>query len=82
MTVVVDIRTPDEWRRTGTIEGSHLLTFVAVTILVDGDAAARGLVVLKITLVAGAPWSLSESAAILSPPSTTRAYGVTIGMMR
>ena len=24
---VVDIRTPGEWRETGTIEGSHLLTF-------------------------------------------------------
>lgn len=24
---VVDIRRPDEWRRTGVIEGSHLMTF-------------------------------------------------------
>ena len=24
---VIDIRTPEEWRRTGIIEGSHLLTF-------------------------------------------------------
>ena len=30
---VVDIRTPEEWRRTGTIEGSHLLTFFDA----DGD---------------------------------------------
>ncbi|MDE0056933.1 MAG: rhodanese-like domain-containing protein [Defluviicoccus sp.] len=25
--VVVDIRTPEEWRQTGVIEGSHLITF-------------------------------------------------------
>ena len=30
---VVDIRTPEEWRGTGTIEGSHLLTFFDA----DGD---------------------------------------------
>ena len=30
---VVDIRTPEEWRETGTIEGSHLLTFFDA----DGD---------------------------------------------
>lgn len=25
--VVIDIRTPEEWRRTGVIEGTHLMTF-------------------------------------------------------
>lgn len=30
---VVDIRTPEEWRKTGTIEGSHLLTLFDA----DGD---------------------------------------------
>ena len=26
-TVVIDIRRPDEWKRTGVIEGAHLMTF-------------------------------------------------------
>jgi rhodanese-related sulfurtransferase len=37
-TVLIDIRTPQEWRRTGVVPGSHLLTFFDEKGRYDGDA--------------------------------------------
>ena len=40
---VIDIRTPEEWRETGVIEGSHLLTFFDAQGRVDVRAWLREL---------------------------------------
>lgn len=40
---VIDIRTPEEWRETGVIEGSHLLTFFDAQGRVDVRAWLRAL---------------------------------------
>ena len=40
---VIDIRTPEEWRETGVIEGSHLLTFFDARGRYDARAWLSGL---------------------------------------
>ena len=83
---VVDIRTPEEWRETGTIEGSHLLTFFDA----DGDHdLGAWLQTLDAVAGAGQPVALIchggkrslEAARLLdAQPGDRRVYNVRRGV--
>ena len=83
---VVDIRTPEEWHETGTIEGSHWLTFFDANRDHDVDAWLRTLDAIAgagqpVALIChGGKRSLNVARPLDGEPGDRRVYNVRHGV--
>ena len=83
---VVDIRTPEEWRETGTIEGSHLLTLFDANGDHDIDAWLRTLDAVAgagqpVALMChGGTRSLKAARLLDAQPGDRRVYNARLGV--
>ena len=83
---VVDIRTPEEWSETGTIEGSHLMTFFDASGEHDIDAWLRSVSAIAGTgrllalICHGGKRSLEAARILDEQPGSRRIYNVRHGL--
>ena len=85
---VVDIRTPEEWSETGTIEGSHLLTFFDANGDYDFGAWLRAVSAIADTgqpvalICHGGKRSFEAARMLDEQPGYRRIYNVRRGIAR
>ena len=83
---VVDIRTPEEWSETGTVEGSHLLTFFDANGGYDIDAWLRAVSAIAdseqpVALIChGGKRSFKAARMLDEQPGDRRIYNVPHGI--